>query len=139
MKAILTLIFLLFSTDGFAATWKVEIRDQQTSEIKTYKFSRGDEHKLELSKFEFQGCLIRISEPIKVDDNDQFPMAQMADVQCFSPTGGIFIKSVCSNFPSELEKARTTIFEIAEDGAKLINKKGKKGKFSSYVVTIKCE
>jgi hypothetical protein len=135
----LILLFLLISQGASAATWKVEIKNGQTSEVKTYKFSSEGMHKLELSTFDFVGCLLEIKKPSKLESSETTFVSQQSSIFCPTPTGGYFVHKICANIPSDLDKKIPTLFEVVEDGAKFETKKGKKGKFSSYAITLWCE
>lgn len=141
MKALVLSMVLSSSSITYAATWQVEIRNGQTSEVKIYKFLTVDTHKLEMPNFQHQGCMLKINEPTKVESGDRAVTLQKAEVACIFPTGGIFVKKLCNNIPSEIDKATFAALDVIEDGAKFVDKKNKKkaGKFSSYGVMVTCE
>lgn len=122
-----------------AATWNLEIKNGQTSEVKTYKFSTPGTTALELPKFNHHGCMIEVKEPLTHDTIPTIKI-QIASITCLNPLGGSTVKSVCANIPDESDRLKLTAFEIAEDGAKLKDNKTKKaGAFTSYLLSLRCE
>ena len=65
-KAILILC-LLISKISFAASWSLDIHDQQSKEVKNYKFKSVGKHKIQLPNFKFSGCMLEINEPKQID------------------------------------------------------------------------
>jgi hypothetical protein len=140
MRIIIAFVFTIPCL-AHAATWKVEVKDGQTSEVKNYSFVEHKSHKLELPKFNYQGCLLNITEPVKIETSPEPVVLQKAEIQCFTPTGAVYVKKVCPNLPDQLSKVMSTAVEVIEDGAKFVDKKNKSkpGKFGSYLLTLSCE
>lgn len=136
MKSItLICIYLSLSSVCHAATWVLEIIDQQTSEVRTFKYSEAKKHGLILPGVDIVSCMLTINDIKAGAGGPDSPPLQLAEVLCAGDQMGFAVRNICQSTPGS--EARAVHFQVIQPEKKLKNKK--KSKFKSYGLMLSCE
>lgn len=120
---------LLFgSLNAESANWKVKIKNDQTSEVKSYEFFSAGTYAMEMPELKKHRCDFEVNEPRSGRTEKKY---QLVTAVCSTGSGQVSIDKVCANSPSDDERYHPATFYIAEPTS------GKKP--VSYFIEIACE